>query len=153
MDQDAYRRTYREINERACAYEKSLLSHHCACSQAKKVCIAEREGVHCLSDEAQEQCLELLETLRRQARFTLKSNNEKEVLPHGKAMRLQVGGLRGLYLALSPGETEMPNCIDDVYALINQAREVFNGLENLPYQVLIQQVAAYQGRPRGRGLT
>ena len=65
-------------------------------------------------------------------------------------MRLQVGGLRGLYLALTPGATEMPNCIDDVYALINRAREVFNGLENLPYQVLIQQVAAYQGRPRGR---
>jgi len=146
MDQDAYRRTYREINERTCAYEKSLLSHHCACSQSKTVCIAEREGVHCLSDGAREQCQELLETLRRYARFTLRINKEKGVLPHGKAMRLQVGGLRGLYLSIVPEVTTMPHYIEDVNGLINRAREVYNGLENLPYQILIQQVAAYEGR-------
>lgn len=149
MDQDAYRRTYREINERPCVYEKSLLARYCGCSQSKKVCIAEREGIHCGSDEAQEQCSELMETLRRQARFALKSNDDKGVLPHGKAMRLQVGGLRGLYLALHPGEETPPEAIDDVYGLIIQARETFDGLDNLPYQILIQQVAAYQGRMRG----
>jgi len=149
VDQDVFRRTYREINERACAYEKSLLSRHCTCSQAKKVCLAEREGVQCLTDEAREQCLELLEGLRRRARFALKSNCEKGVLPHAKAMQLQVGGLRGLHLALAPKTTLLPDPIDDIYTLINRARETFNGLENLPYQLLIQQVAAYQGRPRG----
>ncbi len=149
MDQDAYRRTYREINERPCAYEKSLLSHQCNCSQAKKVCIAEREGVHCLSDEAQEQCIELLENLRRQARFALKSDAMR-VLPHGQAMRLQVGGLRGLYLALNPDAEESPECIENVYDLISQARQTFDGLDSLPYQILIQQVAAYRSRTRGR---
>ncbi len=149
MDQDAFRRTYREINERACVYEKSVLSRHCNCSQAKKVCIAEREGVHCLSDEAQEQCIDLLENLRRQARFALKSN-AMSVLPHGQAMRLQVGGLRGLYLALNPQAEQSPECIDDVYDLISRAKETFNGLDGLPYQILIQQVAAYHGRTRGR---
>ena len=149
MDQDAFRRTYREMNERHCAYEKSLLSRHCECSQAKKLCIAEREGVHCLSDEAQEQCLDLLEALRHQARFALKSNNEQEVLPHGKAMRLQVGGLRGLYSALYPDQPT-PECIEDVYGLIKLAKETYGGLESLPYQTLIQQVSAYQGRRRIR---
>ncbi|MCU7796300.1 MAG: hypothetical protein KZQ75_04120 [Candidatus Thiodiazotropha sp. (ex Myrtea spinifera)] len=150
MDQDAFRKTYREINERSCVYEKSLLSRHCGCSQAKKICIAEREGVHCISDEAQEQCIELLENLRKQARFALKSNNDKEVLPHGKAMRLQVGGLRGLYLATHPESDSSPECVEDVHGLISQARQLFKGLENLPYQLLIKQVAAYQGRHRGK---
>ena len=149
MDQDAYRRTYRELNERPCVYEKSLLSRHCTCSQAKKVCIAEREGIHCGSDEAQAQCQELMETLRRQARFALKSNDNQGVLPHGKAMRLQVGGLRGLYLVLHPEQDTAPDCVDDVYGLINRAEEVYGALDNLPYQVLIQQVAAYKGRTRG----
>lgn len=148
MDQEFFRRTYREINERACAYEKSLLARHCTCSRAKKVCIAEREGVQCLTDEAREQCLELLEGLCRRARFALKSNCEKGVLPHAKAMQLQIGGLRGLRLALDPQSSLPPNPIDDVHALINRAKETFNGLENLPYQLLIQQVAAYEGRPR-----
>lgn len=150
MDQDAYRRTYREINERPCVYEKSLLALHCSCSQATKVCIAEREGMNCLSDEAQAQCIELLETLRKKARFALKSNNDNTALPHGKAMRLQVGGLRGLYLALSPETAITPDCVEDIYGLICQAKEVFNGLENLPYQILIKEVAAYEGRHRNR---
>lgn len=149
MDQDAFRKTYREINERECAYEKSLLSRHCTCTQARKVCIAEREGVHCTSDEAQEQCIELLENLRRQARFALKENNEKESLPHGKAMRLQVGGLRGLYLAVHTEEEEPPQAIDDVYGLIGQAIEKYDSLSQLPYPLLIKQVAAFQGRMRG----
>lgn len=147
MDQDAFRRTYREMNERICAYEKSILSCQCGCSQSKKLCIAEREGVHCVSDEALQQCLELLETLRQQARFALKSNDEKGVLPHAKAMRLQVGGLRGLFSALHP-DRPIPELIDDVFALINSATEIYGKLGNLPYQTLIQQVSAYKGRQR-----
>ncbi|MEW8624426.1 MAG: hypothetical protein AB2551_01570 [Candidatus Thiodiazotropha sp.] len=149
MDQDAFRRTYREMNERFCAYEKSLLSRHCDCSQAKKICIAEREGVHCLSDEANAQCIELLKNLRHQARFALKSNNDNEVLPHGKAMRLQVGGLRGLFSVLYPDQTT-PEFIEDVFQLISQAKAEFDNLENLPFQTLIQHVSAYQGRRRLR---
>ncbi|MES9991133.1 MAG: hypothetical protein ABW098_04230 [Candidatus Thiodiazotropha sp.] len=148
MDQDAFRRTYREMNERICAYEKSILARHCGCSQSKKLCIAEREGVHCVSDEALQQCLELLDTLRHQARFALKSNDDSSVLPHGKAMRLQVGGLRGLFSAIHPDQP-VPELIDDIFELINRATAAFGKLENLPYQKLIQQVSAYKGRKRG----
>jgi hypothetical protein len=152
MDQDAFRRTYREINERFCAYEKSILGRKCTCSKAKKINIAEREGVHCTSDEAQGQCLEFLEQLRQHARFALKTNSERGVLPHGKAMRLQVGGLRGLFTALHE-EQPIPETIHDVFGLINLARREFNGLDNLPFQPLIQQVAAYKGRQRSRKKT
>jgi hypothetical protein len=147
MDQDAFRRTYREINERLCIYEKSLLSQQCHCCQAKKICIAEREGVHCLSDEAQDQCLDLLSALRHQARFALKTNNDREVLPHAKAMRLQVGGLRGLHAALYP-DTPIPPSIKDVHGLITNAKVTYGGLENLPFQTMIKHVSAYQGRRR-----
>jgi hypothetical protein len=152
MDQDAFRRTYREVNERICVYEKGVLSRKCNCSKAKKLCIAEREGVHCTTDEAQEQCQEFLEQLRQQARFALKSNDDRAVLPHGQAMRLQVGGLRGLHVALHEDQP-VPDSIDDVYGLISQAKATFDGLDKLPYQKLIQQVAAYKGRQRSRRRT
>ena len=152
MDQDAFRRTYRELNERFCAYEKSILSRKCTCTKAKKLNIAEREGVHCTADDAQAQCLEFLDKLRSHARFALKTNDQQAVLPHGKAMRLQVGGLRGLYVALHEGEA-IPDIIDNVYGLISQARETFDGLDNLPFQPLIQQVAAYKGKQRSKRRT
>jgi hypothetical protein len=149
MDQDAFRRTYRDVNERYCAYEKSVLTNECRCSQAERFCIAEREGVHCGSDEAQQQCLEILALLREAARFALKSSTEEGLLPHGKAMKIQVGGLRGIRAVLEPDATAGAP-IDDVHALLSRAREAYGNLAALPYSAIMREVAAYQVKKRSR---
>jgi hypothetical protein len=149
VDQDAFRKTYRDVNERFCAYEKSILTNHCLCSQAERFCIAEREGVRCLSDEGQTRCLELLHLLREQARFALRTDQDKSILPHGKAMRIQVGGLRGLEMVLSDA-AEAPARIGNIYELIGRALEQFQRLDRLPFSKIMQQVAAYRGRTRSR---
>lgn len=147
MDQDAFRTTYRAVNERFCAYEKAILTNNCACSLAHKFCIAEREGVHCGSDPAQAACIELLELLRRQARFALKTTDERTALPHAKAMRVQVGGLRGLQVALTP-DRPPPVHIPDIDRLLAEASARFGDLATAPFQPIIQQIAAFQGRKR-----
>jgi len=147
MDQDIFRRTYQEMNECFCAYEKGLLTNHCDCSQAERFCIAEREGVHCLSEAAQTQCLALLELLRQQARFALKNTLERTTIPHAKAMKVQVGGLRALKVALDP-QAPLPAVIDDVSATIEAAKARFGRLQDLPFQIVIQQIAAFEGRKR-----
>ncbi len=150
MDQEIFRRTYREVNERFCAFEKSVLTNNCACSQAEKFCIAEREGVHCRSDDAQARCLDFLDMLRERARFALKATtNDRRAIAHGKAMKLQVGGLRGVILALHP-EQDAPVTIDDVNGTLLAAVERFGGLDEFPMPPIIQQIAAYQGKVRSR---
>ena len=149
MDQDAFRKTIRDVNERGCAYEKSVLTNQCRCSQAERFCIAEREGVHCHSDAGQAQCLELLRLLREQARFALRTDEDRGMLPHGKAIRIQVGGLRGLYRSLHP-EEPAPEPIPDVYRLIGEAKDEFGSLDALPFSHIMQQVAAFNARPRRR---
>jgi hypothetical protein len=150
LDSDAFRNLYRDVNERACVYEKAILTNECACSEAHKFCIAEREGVRCGSDEAHLTCLELLETLRTQSRFALKSLGRDQALPHAKAMRLKVGGLKGIALALDPDQPA-PARIADVRGLILTALARFGDLSQLPFPVIMQQIAAYRGRPRRRG--
>jgi hypothetical protein len=150
LDSDAFRRTYRAINERYCAFEKGILTNQCNCSEAEKFCIAEREGVHCGSDEAQETCVALLDLLRQQARFALKVNEQQRALPHAKAMRLQIGGLRGIAVALDP-EAPAPAEIADVRDLLLAAIARFGDLEHLPFPQIMQQIAAYRGRRRRRG--
>jgi hypothetical protein len=147
MDQDAFRRTYRDVNDRACVYEKSILTNQCRCSQAERFCIAEREGVHCRSDAAQQQCVEWLELVRSNARFALRANDDRLSLPHAKAMRVQVGGLRGLSRALEP-DAPPPHPIPDVFELLSRARTAFESLDRTPFQAVIKEVAAYRGRPR-----
>lgn len=150
MDQDAFRQTYREVNERFCAFEKSVLTNQCACRQAERFCIAEREGVHCGSDQGQARCQQLLELLREQARFALRTQSEeKGVLPHGKAVRVQVGGLRGLHVVLDP-DRPPPEHIPDVYGVIARAEQRFGALEALPFSDIMPQIAAYQGRVQSR---
>ena len=151
MDNEVFRKTYRSINERFCPYEKSILTNNCLCSQAKRFCIAEREGVHCGTDEAQARCLELLQLLRQRARFALKATDDRTALPHAKAMRIQVGGLRGLHAAVAP-DAPVPVKIDDVHGIIEAAVTRFGDLSRLPFQVIIQQIAAYKGRKRLRRL-
>lgn len=151
VDQDAFRQTYREVNEQFCAYEKSILTNQCGCSQAERFCIAEREGVHCKSKAAQGQCLALQKVLREHARFALKATStpEKRLLPHGKAIRIQVGGLRGLFQVLNPNQP-LPPVIPDIQQLVTQAKARYGSLDNLPFPQIMQQITAYQGRPRSR---
>ncbi|MCF7983883.1 MAG: hypothetical protein K9L70_05720 [Thiohalocapsa sp.] len=145
MDNDIFRRTYNDINERFCPFEKSILTNNCRCARAKRFCIAEREGVNCTADQAQSRCIELLDLLRMQARFALKTTDGHAALPHAKAMRVQVGGLRGLHAALSP-EDEVPQQIENVDGVITAAIARFGNLGALPFQVIVQQITAYRGR-------
>ena len=149
MDQDAFRRTYREVNEVYCAFEKSVLTNECRCSQAERFCIAEREGVHCRSEERQTRCLKWLELLREQARFALRSEEQRKLLPHGKAIRLQVGGMRGLVKVLKGSESGTTS-VDDVDGMLAEAENHFDALENAPFSEIMREVAAYKVRKRSR---
>ena len=150
MDQDAFRKTYREVNEVFCAFEKSVLTNECRCRQAERFCIAEREGVHCRSEERQARCLKWLELLREQARFALRADEERRLLPHGKAIRLQVGGMTGLRKVLESLQPDTPGD-DDVDAALAAAEQHYGSLEALPFSRIMRSVAAYQVRKRARG--
>ena len=147
MDENAFISTYRELNTRFCPYEKGILTNQCRCPLAQRFNLAEREGVHCTKDHAQAQCVQLLDILREQSRFALKTTRERGVLPHAQAIRIQIGGLRGLQMALDGPESAQER-IEDVNGLISQAKEKFDDLQQLPFPLIMQQIAAYQGRRR-----
>jgi hypothetical protein len=146
MDQDAFRQTYREVNEVFCAFEKSLLTNQCRCPKAERFCIAEREGVHCRDESGQARCLAWLELLREQARFALRTDEARRLLPHGKAIRLQVGGMRGLADVLGDDQA----AVDDIDGALHTAEQRFGGLEQVPFDRVMREVAAYQVRRRSR---
>jgi len=150
MDQDLFRQTYREVNEVYCAFEKSVLTNECRCVLAERFCIAEREGVHCRAESSQARCLHWLELLREQARFALRTEEARRLLPHGKAIRLQVGGMRGLLKVLNRTPADGSVDIDDVDGALSAAEAHFGALERLPYSDIMRDVAAYQVRKRAR---
>ncbi len=145
MDENAYRELYREVNDRQCHYEKAILSTRCSCSTMRKINLAEREAARCEEEAAWRRCHHYLETLRQAAIFTLKARGEGQRLPHAKAMRLQMGGLRGLYAALHPGQS-VPDPIPDISGLLAEAQKRWGSFEALPFEEIIKEVAAWEGR-------
>ncbi|MCB1773594.1 MAG: hypothetical protein KDI88_08255 [Gammaproteobacteria bacterium] len=147
MDQDAFRQTYHEVNQVFCAFEKSILTNECRCSRAERFCIAEREGVQCGSESSQARCLRWLELLREQARFALRTEEERRLLPHGKAIRLQVGGMRGLAGLVVGADADTA---DDIDGTLARAEQQFGSLSAVPFDEVMREVAAFQVRKRSR---
>jgi hypothetical protein len=147
MEEDEFRKTYEEIRELPCAFEKAILNRHCDCSRLERFHLGEREGVYCRAWTAQQNCLTLLGLLRASARFALRSRSVPGALPHAREIKVQVGGLRGLQALLQPPPDTAP--IADVHGLVTALQERFGSLEDIPLETVVRAVATFELRRRG----
>lgn len=147
MEENQYRDTYHSINPRRCLFEKTINSRRSQCSLAHRFCLADREGVSCTVDLAQQRCQTLLKTLRNSASFAMRLTRIEEALPHGKEIKVQTGGLQGLQILLDP-EYEEQSTIEDINQLINQAIAKYQSIDAFPYDEIVKQIMRFEGRPR-----
>lgn len=145
MDETAFRQARKAAVEHPCPFEKALLSGCGTCALAQRRNIAEREAVACREGAAREACAALLGLLRRNAAFALHLSHPDERLTHAQEMKVQCGGLAGLQRALTGAQE-----VGDVNALVQAACRSRGSLEDLPYSVIVQSVAAYRTRRRTR---
>jgi hypothetical protein len=147
MDEQAFQEAYRATNPLACPFEKAILICRCACSEAQRINIAERDTVNCHDVSAQEDCSLLVGMLRHNAAFALKLTHADVVLPHAKYVKVQCGGLLGLQAAMWPeraGEAR----VEDIRGLVLEAQERFGGLQDLPYSEIVRGIAGFEFRRR-----
>jgi hypothetical protein len=143
-NEDAYRDARKSFNPSPCAFEKAILASCVACELADKHLLAERETINCHEANAQKGCAELRKSLRTHSAFTLKLTTLDGPVPHGKEMKVQCGGLKGLQTALTGSED-----VRNVRKLVLDALEKFGDLASLPYSVIVQTVANFNIRHRG----
>ena len=141
MDEHAYRVARDSINPMPCAFEKALLAGCAACCQAERHLLAERETVNCQDFRAQHDCNELRLASREHFAFVLKLVHPDQPAPHGKELKAQCGGLRGLAHAIDGSDA-----VADVQALVSAALRL--GLTELPYAQIVPFVAEFNIRKR-----
>ncbi|MCW9023449.1 MAG: hypothetical protein OQK73_02090 [Gammaproteobacteria bacterium] len=146
MEEDQYRKTYGEINQLKCVFEKAINSRQCACSQSQRFNLADREGVACQTPVRHEKCVQLLVLMRSNASFSLQMQKVEGPLPHAREIKVQVGGLQGLQVAL--GQDVESKAIMDIDGLIQKAESTFGQIENFPYPEIIKSISRYKGRQR-----
>lgn len=144
MDEDEYRKTYQQINETRCIFEKALCSLRCSCSSSRPFRLADRSCYGCHSPDDLKLCTALLEHLRNQTRFVFKINEIDGPLPHNKEIRVQNGGLLGLQKLLDIDDEK----VGDVRAVIAQSILKYGEIEALPFDSIMQSVMSYKVRPK-----
>ena len=145
MEELEYRNTYNSVNERRCVFEKTINSRRCSCAKSMRFHLADREGIACKSASGNALCIELLDSMRRKARFALHLTQANAPLPHAKEIKVQTGGLLGLQALLHPEKAEQQN-IENVLGLIDLALQRFGKLAELPYDGIIQAIVKFEGR-------
>ncbi len=149
MDENAYKSTYNALNQNDCPFEKAMVICRHACQNSRRIGIGERLAIGCATTEARKTCRELLALLHDNAAFALHLT-DTTVLPHAKELKVQCGGLRGLHNALVPENQEAAE-ITNIFTLVAEAQEHFNGLENLPFSEIVRSIVHFEGRRRGKG--
>jgi len=147
MDEDEYRSTYQVVNQQRCVFEKALNSRRCFCSRMDRFYLADREGVGCKSEPARQRCGQLLETMRKNARFSLQLTRIAGPLPHNKEIKVQTGGLLGLQAIVKPALGDSTS-VQDIYDLISDAETSYGSLKDFPYTEIVKRIVRFEGRPR-----
>ena len=144
MDEKEYRSTYQTVNPIRCVFEKAINSRVCNCSKSSRFNLADREGVSCSSNKAQQRCAEVLLALRQNSRFALHLTLTNEKLPHNAEIKIQNGGIKGIAKQLNTTDVT----VNDIYTLIDIAVEQYKSIKTFPYQDIVRDISAYQGRRR-----
>jgi len=144
LNESAYKATYDEKVRLSCPFEKAILSRCADCEQARKFNIAEREAVACESAVARENCLTLNGLLHQNASFVLKLTRPDEPLPHAKEIKVQCGGLLGVQRLFDKGAS----LVENIHALALEVQRRFGSMQDVPYQGVIKEIGAYEGRRR-----
>ena len=142
MDEVEYHSTYKNINPTRCVFEKAINSRICNCSQSVRFNLADREGVSCNNNAAQQFCTEILQSLRENARFVIQQKNIDGQLPHNAEIRIQNGAVKGFVKILQQDNLDE----NDIYSVFQSALTRYNDITNFPYSELMQEISAYQVR-------
>jgi hypothetical protein len=144
MDEKHYKKTYSTVNPNRCVFEKSINSRVCNCTKSQRFNLADCEGVACTSKSSLNRCEQLKCHLHNNARFALQRLDVNE-LGHAQEIKIQNGGLLGLYKQLDDNES---NIVEDIDAIITHAENKFNHIKNFPFSKIMQVVSAYRIRPK-----
>lgn len=145
MDEDSYKQVYERINTAPCAFEKGILSLKCKCAYQHMFRLADRHGVGCIDAVMQQNCMNFLDHLRKQTRFIFKINIDGP-LPHNKEIKVQNGGMLGMQQLLL--EDKSKELVEDISGLMTKSIELYGGIENIPYNLVMPSVTSYQTRPK-----
>lgn len=98
----------------------------------------------CTSAQHAAHCADWLALLRKKAQFSLHLSEYLSVLPHGKEMKVQVGGVLALHKMYAHAE-ELDGQ-PDVYGTLERCLRQTTSFESVPFDVVMREVMRFRLR-------
>ena len=96
MDDEQYRQVREAIDRPHCRYEKAIQYGYFQCQWLQRIALGEREALHCTRQSAFEVCDEFHSLTLKHSGFALGTTRMPVHLSFNQAMKVQIGGLRGV---------------------------------------------------------
>jgi len=118
------------VEDLPCPFGQALLPGDFGCRYAQVVTRREGPAVACAAPQSQARCAEVLACLKATGLPALGFEDDLTQLPHGVAMKAQMGGLLGLQRLLEPGVTT--SVVPDVGAIVERTLSRYGAAEAVP---------------------
>jgi hypothetical protein len=129
-----------------CPFSKPILGQWCACEYARVGDRCSGKMVCTQADERRETCLQLVQLLKKNTRFTLNLSDTDTQINHAQAMKIKCGGLLGMQRILKTNSEDRPSIVD----VINQAKERYGSIESFPFGEIIRDISSFSHRKSKR---
>jgi hypothetical protein len=139
-----------DVDDLKCPFKRVLLPGDFGCRHATVVTRREGPDIACSSSSTQALCAEVLSGLKQNGLPALGYTDDPTELPHGVAMKVQMGGLLGLQRLVGVPAAD-PSAVSDVGAIVVVGVERYGRAAAIPYADIIDDMSAFQlKRRRGR---
>jgi hypothetical protein len=138
------------VDDLKCPFKRVLLPGDFGCRHATVVTRREGPDIACSSSSTQALCAEVLFGLKQHGLPALGYTDDLTELPHGVAMKVQMGGLLGLQRLVGVPAPETA-VVADVGAVVTAGVERYGSTPAIPYAGVVEDMSAFQlKRRRGR---
>ena len=89
-----------------------------------------------------------MQQLINAGKFTLQYQPDTDSLTHGKLLKVQYGGLKGLAKLLQTEDMDAGQLLSDINHLVRQVRQHWGNYDAVPYEQILQDISTHQNRKR-----
>ncbi len=153
MDDEQYRQTRAAISQPRCRYEKAIQYGYFQCQWHQRIALGERESLHCTRQSAFEICDEFHSLTLKHSGFALGTARMPVHLSFNQAMKVQIGGLRGVIeqagKTIVEPEIQPSAQLQDVAEELEQLKARIGGaFENMDFSEIMPHISSFSLRKR-----
>lgn len=136
------------MEEHKCPFSAPLISQQFGCVHAREVIHRGGAEIACTDAQAQARCEPLFQRLKAAALPAFGVEDDLLSMPHSVQVKIQYGGLLGLQRLLPEAAAPAPERVENIDALVTGALSRFGGLDAVPCEQVVADIAAFKPRAR-----